>query len=176
MLDSPGPLRELITDGLLAMKPPILLNMAKDRAASRVIQSALTCAAQTPKFNRSFIPHFYGQMEELSTNVVASHVVDSLWEATAGLTFIREKLATEIAQSETSLRASIPGRAVWRNWKMDIYKTRRSQWFNDMKEQQNAPAKSGIELARERFAAKKGTGTKRKARTATNANSISISA
>ena len=186
MLELPGPLRELIIDGLLAMKPPMLLNVAKDRAASRVIQSALTCADQSPKFKRSFIPHLFGQMEELSTDVVASHVVDSLWEASAGLTFIREKLASEIAQSETTLRASIPGRAVWRNWKMDIYKTRRSQWFNDAKGdakgQPSVPAKSGIELARERFAAKKKpdvqkqAGRKMKVGTATNANTIPISA
>ena len=186
MSDSPGPLREFIMDGLLALKIPVLLNMAKDRTASRVIQSALACADQSPKFSRLFIPHLYGHMEDLATDVVASHVVDSLWEASKGLIFIRERLAGEMAKSESPLRASIPGRAVWRNWRMDMYKNKRTQWFNDAKDHAVAdePAKSSIELARERFAAnrkphmqkqKKG-GINTKAQTATHANSIPISA
>lgn len=177
MLEYPGPLREFITEGLLALQVPVLLNTAKDRAASRVIQIALSSAEQTQKFRRGFIPKFYGHMANLAVDTVGSHVVDSLWEATAGLTFIREKLADEIARSEASLRESIPGRAVWRNWKMDIYKTKRKAWLNDAKDQ-DASAKTSLELARERFAATKGSGqqkkAKMKARSGTGANNIPI--
>ena len=157
MLDSPGPLRELITEELLAMETPLLFSIAKDRTASRVLQNSLTCSEQSPKFRRLFIPRFYGHTADLAADTVASHVIDSFWQATEGLTFIRERIADELAQQEASLRASIPGRAVWRNWKMDVYKTRKKEWLNGAKGQ-DGPTKTGIELARERFAAYKSTG------------------
>ena len=160
MLETPGPLRDFICDGLLAMETPLLITIAKDRTASRVLQTALVCPEQAAKFRRLLIPRFYGHMEDLTVDPVASHVVDSLWEATNGLTFIRERIANELAQHESTLRASISGRAVWRNWTMDVYNTRRKEWLNDAKGQsqekekeKEKAAKTGIELARERFAA-----------------------
>jgi len=173
MIAYPGPLRELVTDALLATEISTLVIFAKDKTTSRVVQNALTCPEQAPKFRRIFIPRLYGHVADLATDVVASHVVDSLWEASTGLNFIRERLADEIVQSESSLRASIPGRAVWRNWKMDVYKTRRKDWLNDAKGHEN-PGKSAIELARERFAANKAVGhhksVKRKTPNITGAN------
>ena len=155
MLEAPGALREYICDGLLATETPLLITMSKDRTASRVLQSALTCPEQTPKFRRLLIPHFYGHIEDLAVDPVASHVVDSIWEATKDLTFMRERIADELVKHESALRASISGRAVWRNWKMDIYKTRKNEWLSDAKGQRlnrEKMAKTGIELARERFA------------------------
>ena len=154
MLDSPGPLRELITQELLAMETPLLFSIAKDRTASRVLQDSLTCLEQSPKFRRVLLPRFYGHIADFAADTVASHVIDSIWQATEGLTFIRERIADELAQQEASLRASVPGRAVWRNWKMDVYKTRKKEWLNGAKGQ-DGPIKTGIELARQRFAANK---------------------
>lgn len=174
MLDSPGPLRDYIIDGLIATHTPILMNMAKDRTASRVVQSALVCSAETQRFRRVFIPRFYGHMGDLAIDTVASHVVDSLWTASDGLTFIRERLADELAPHESALRTSVPGRAVWRNWKMDIYKTRRKEWANEMKGQEST-AKTSLELARERFAVNKTTRKKPwkiKAQHSTGANNL----
>lgn len=155
MLEAPDPLRDLICDGLLAMETTLLVTIAKDRTASRVLQTALVCSEQTPKFRRLLIPRFYGHIENLAVDPIASHVVDSFWEATNGLTFIRERIANELAQHESVLRASISGRAVWRNWKMDIYNTRRKEWLNDAKGQDQDHekiVKTGIQLARERYA------------------------
>lgn len=179
MLEAPGALREFICDGLLAMEMPLLITIAKDRTASRVLQRALVCPEQNPKFRRLLIPLFYSHLEALSMDPIASHVVDSIWEATKGLTFIRERIANELAKHESALRASISGRAMWRNWKMDLYKRRRKEWLDEAKGQRQdelKAGKTGIELARERFA----TGRTRqqhkalKARTgkSTGANSI----
>lgn len=181
MLEALGPLRELITDGLLAMEAPALIAVAKDRTASRVLQSALTCSEQSPKFRRMLIPRLYDYVEDLATDTVASHVIDSLWQASEGLAFIREKIANELARHETILRASVSGRAVWRNWKMDVYRTRKHEWLNDAKGQGTKP-KSGLELARERAVLKKKTpnhqqkGSKLKAQVPTSANRIQTAA
>ena len=155
MLEAPGALREYICDDLLVTETPLLMRISKDRTASRVLQSALTCPEQTHKFRRLLIPHFYGHIEDLAVDPVGSHVVDSIWEATKDLTFIRERIADKLANHESALRASVSGRAVWRNWKMDMYKTRKNEWLSDAKGQKlrkEKVEKTGIELARERFA------------------------
>ncbi|KAL6721053.1 Nucleolar protein 9 [Lecanora helva] len=175
MLEAPDSLRELIIDGLLVIDTPRLLSIAKDRTGSRVLQTALTCSEQSMKFCRTFIPRFIGNIENLASDVVASHVIDSIWEATVSLRFVRERIAEEIAQCESSLRASVPGRAVWRNWKMDLYQKRRKEWLNDAKGQ-DPVAKSGIELAREKFVTKKTASQhktqKKRPQRSTGANSI----
>ena len=175
MLKTPGPLQELITDALLATETSKIISIAKDSTASRMLQTALTCQEINTKFHRTFIPHLYGHMGDLATDIVASHVVDALWEASTGLKFIKERLASELAQNESLLRASIPGRAVWRNWKMDVYKTRRKDWLNDTKDYEK-PAKSSIELARERYTANKSAGQHKvpqsKGKYSTGANSM----
>ena len=152
MLEAPDTLHELITEGLLAMDVPGLLSLSKDRTGSRVLQNALTCSDPDLKFRRVLIQRFFGHMAELASDTIASHVIDTFWAATSGLTFVRERIAGELLPNEPLLRESIPGRAVWRNWKMDIYKTKKHQWISHAKEKDGA-AKTGIELARERFAA-----------------------
>lgn len=179
MLEAPGALRELICDGFLAMETPLLITTAKDRTASRVLQTALICPEQAPRFCRLLIPRFYSHIEDLAVDPIASHVVDSIWEATKSLTFIRERIANELMKHELALRASISGRAVWRNWKMDIYKTRRKEWLDDakgLKQDKDKAGKTSIELARERYAAgtrkEQDKGLKRRRENGTGANSI----
>ena len=159
MLVAPGPLRELITDSILAMEMPAIIAIAEDRTASRVLQAALKAPYQDLKFRRQFMPLLYPYLARMATHSVASHVVDALWEASAALRFVREQMAAELLKDETSLRASVPGRAVWRNWNMDMYKTRRRSWLNLAERvpddrQLAHRKKTGIELARERHAQK----------------------
>lgn len=151
MLESPGMLRELIMDGLLAMDATTLIIIAKDRTASRMLQCSLTCSDQTTKFRRILIQLFFGRIADLSIDAIGSHVVDVFWTASRGLTFIRERIALELLHDEALIRDSFAGRAVWRNWKMDVYKTKKREWIIEAKEI-GEHAKTGIEFARERFA------------------------
>jgi TATA-binding protein-associated factor Taf7 len=63
----------------------------------------------------------------------ASRVVDAIWEGTHGLAFIRERIAEELNENEAALRDNPCGRAVWKNWKMDLYKRRRGEWVKQSK-------------------------------------------
>lgn len=180
MLDASGVLRELITNSLLAMETPTLISMSKDRSSSRVLQSSLVCSDQTLKFRRLLVQRFFGHMLDLAADPIASHVVDSFWAATIGIAFIRERVATELAENETQLRDSFSGRLVWRNWKMDLYKTKRREWAFEAKLTEGE-SKSGIELARARFANaqksvkwKSMTNTGSKRRIQTGANDIAV--
>ena len=170
MLDFPGPLRDFILSSLLAMEPSSLVRMAKDRSASRVLQASLTCREQTQPFRRKLIQCFKDYVNELATDVIGSHVIDVFWKATYDLHFLRELIAEELAANEAIVKDTYPGRAVWRNWVMDIFKKSRHVWILKSKEksENNFPEratiaiseshskakKSGIEAARERFANK----------------------
>ncbi|MCJ1403351.1 Nucleolar protein 9 [Xylographa trunciseda] len=168
MVSAIGPLRDMVCNSITAMDTSTLLLMAKDRTATHVLQVALTCEGQSKAFRRKIIQKFFGHITELSLDAIASHVVDSFWTSTEDLLFVRERIAEDLLQSEAALRESFSGRAVWRNWMMDLYKRRKLDWIAKAKGTQDVEAsyanpkprdgtvpKSGIELARERFAATK---------------------
>jgi nucleolar protein 9 len=113
-------------------------------------------------------------LAELAQNTSGSHVVDSLWDATKDIFFVKERMAQELVANEMILRDSFIGRAVWRNWSMDLYKRRRGEWVGRAKgldqqpswtEGQGERPKSKIELARERYAVQQGIQDVRKAAT-----------
>jgi nucleolar protein 9 len=172
MTASPGPLRDIVIDDILKMNSPSLLAMAKDRTTTHIIQQLLICADQTKPFRKKFTQLYYGHLAEMALDPIASHVVDTFWTATHDLLFVREAVAEELLKNEPTLRESISGRAVWKNWRMDLYKRRRVEWIAEAKGLSRAKAvkdtarasysvvssgstKSAIQLARERFAATK---------------------
>ncbi|KAE8353566.1 hypothetical protein BDV28DRAFT_156913 [Aspergillus coremiiformis] len=159
MLTAPGPISGLIYSSLLAQSPESLMKIAMDPTASRVLQQALTLPTSTLQFRRQFAPRFTGQLKDLALDSSGSHVVDALWPATKDIFFIKERMAQELVQHEMALRDSFIGRAVWRNWAMDLYKRRRGEWAVKAKgiDSTNGSGerpKSKIELARAKFAAK----------------------
>jgi len=189
MILVPGPLSGLIFDSLPKLSPEILVAMSKSPTASRTLQAAMssTNAGIIPR--RKLVQQFYGNIGEMSLDRSASRVVDSIWEGTHGLAFIRERIAEELAENEEASRDSPCGRAVWRNWKMDLYKRRRNEWImqsknkasndgfqsfsevdkNKMKsDSQDGDSstvnisKSPLELARERHAARRQHTTQRR--------------
>ncbi|KAL4970110.1 uncharacterized protein BDV14DRAFT_187016 [Aspergillus stella-maris] len=160
ILTAPGQLSELVSSSLLALSPDTLLSICKDPTASRVVQQALTSPASTPQFRRQFTTRFTGHTNELALDSCGSHVVDALWPATKDIYFIKERMAQELAQNELALRDSFVGRAVWRNWSMDLYKRRRGEWTGKAKgrdfssNESGEKPKSRLDLARARYAAK----------------------
>ena len=165
LLEAPT-ISTLIQDSILATSSNSIMLMAKDPSASRVLQIALTSSASSPTFRKQLVPRFYDHFADLSTNASGSYLVESLWDGTNGLHFMKERVAAELSEHESELRDSPVGRNVWRNWLMDLYLRRRGEWQVRAKGQDvNPPVerrqeKSAIQLARERHAsgrASKGT-------------------
>lgn len=161
MLRELGPLRALITDCLLALPLPKLLNYSKFRPTSQIIQTAfLEPQQQAPMFRRQLIPRFCRDttnitsseentgsvLGNLATDSIGSHVLDAIWTAigpstspsgnattissTSNLSFLCERLAADLLAVEARMKDTQPGRAVWRNWKMDVYKySGRAAWL-----------------------------------------------
>jgi nucleolar protein 9 len=163
MLRIPGSLAELIQSSLIAVPQATLMMVAKDAILSHVLQDALTLPTSTTQFRRQITARFFGKMSELALDASGSHVADILWPATKELTFVKQRFAEELLEDEQNLRESIFGRAVWRNWSMDLYKRRRGDWLAKAKGPErpqrgssglSTGQKSGIDLARARFAAR----------------------
>ncbi|OQD77681.1 hypothetical protein PENDEC_c002G04703 [Penicillium decumbens] len=170
MLTVRGPLSDLVYSSLLAQDTDTILQLAREPTASRVLQQALTLPTSTTQFRRQFVSRFQGHLVDLALHSSGSHVVDSLWAATKDIYFVKERMAQELAQSEMTLRDSFLGRAVWRNWSMDLYKRRRGEWAARAKGLDQQPSdegaaprlKSKIQLAAERFAAKQAEAEQKK--------------
>ncbi|MCJ1308599.1 Nucleolar protein 9 [Agyrium rufum] len=170
MLDMPGPLHDLIANALLALNATQLLNVAKGRTTTHVLQKAFTNSEHSNPLRRKLVQRLLGNTMEMARDPIASHVVDALWPATDNIFFLREKIANTLAENEVALRESYSGRNVWRNWMMDLFTRRRTEWIAKAKgdqirgtasvsvqrENQNEKGKSAIQLARERHAAQKG--------------------
>jgi nucleolar protein 9 len=131
MVAVPGELGDLILDSLPRLGTPLLLQIAKDQNAGRTLQAALTAPNASVIARRKIIQMFYGYIGEMALDPAASHVIDAVWTGTHGLAFIRERIAEELAENEAAMRESHVGRAVWRNWKMDMYKRRRRDWVSE---------------------------------------------
>ncbi|KAH0537346.1 hypothetical protein FGG08_005862 [Glutinoglossum americanum] len=157
MLAIPGPLSASIFEGFLALPAETLLSMTENQAASRVLQASLTTPTSTAQFKRKIINSLFSDIGRLATSVVGSHVVDALWTATIGLGHYKDRIADELLKNEVAMRESFAGRAVWKNWMMDLFKHKKMDWVAKAKAGERDAAsvgkKSGIELAREKFAA-----------------------
>ena len=181
MLIVPGSLSALVLDSLVALDPQTLLKMAYDKIVSRTLQAAITTKNASMITTRKLIQHFYGHMGEMAIDSAASHLVDCIWEGTHGLAFIRERIAEELAENEAQLRESSCGRAVWKNWKMDLYKRRRGDWVRqskikasndgfqsfselDLNKEKGVTAKTPLQIARERHMQSKGKGKEKRGR------------
>jgi nucleolar protein 9 len=170
MLSVRGPMSDLVYSSLLAQDTDTLLQLAREPTSSRVLQQALTLPTSTTQFRRQFVSRFQGHLVDLALHSSGSHLVDALWGATKDIYFVKERMAQELAQSEMTLRDSFLGRAVWRNWSMDLYKRRRGEWaarakgLDQQPSDEGAPRpKSKIQLAAERFAAKQAEAENNKA-------------
>ena len=182
MLSVPGSISELVFDGFLGAGSEACIQIAKDSTASHALQAAIKSPNASIIFRRKLIQQFYGNVGDMAIDPSASHFIDAVWEGTRGLAFIRERVAEELAENETSLRESHVGRAVWRNWKMDIYKRRRADWVRhsraavgnesfqsfpdgeEPKQRQDVQPKSRIQLAREKHAVRQQKAHKQKRR------------
>jgi len=143
-----------------------LVPIACDRQATHALQAALSTTEQEHAVKRKLIQGLLGHVAELATDSIGSHVLDSvLVGAGDGLFFQLERVAEELVKHEAQVRDSFSGRGVWRTWSMDLYQRRRDAWIKRMKENEEPShgaakpsaqrEKSAIEIARERFAARK---------------------
>ncbi|KAL7805850.1 armadillo-type protein [Trichoderma aethiopicum] len=148
LLSIPGP-SKAVHESILALPSDLVLRLAN---TSMPTVTLLTTAINTPSSNSVFqkglvntlLPH----IPDLATSQYGHNLVNAIAEIPSkGKDWsipqhIKDKVMTALAAHESQLRESWMGRSVWRTWKGDMWKTRRFDWKNWMKEldEMKAPA------------------------------------
>ncbi|KAK6359590.1 Nucleolar protein 9 [Orbilia brochopaga] len=156
LLTVPGRCSAKVKDSITLCSGAVIRQLCKHQTASHAIQKSLAADQADVAYKRKLVGLLAGSIAGLAVHPVGSHIVDALWDATAsGLKLQRQRIADELVAAERSMRDSFYGRAVWRNWKLDVYKTRRYDW-NNLGEsgsgEQGEVKKSAIQVASERHA------------------------
>ena len=133
MLRTPGVTATLINTAISNLSDPLCLRLAFTPTLSPILQTSLTAPSAPLIFRRKLIKRFYSHICALALDPAGSHLVDAIWAGTQGMAFARERIAEELAESESILRDSRWGRKVWRNWKMDLYRRKRREWVRSVR-------------------------------------------
>ncbi|KAF3923449.1 hypothetical protein ABW21_db0207429 [Orbilia brochopaga] len=156
LLAVPGKCSVRVKENISQCSGTVVTELCKHQTASHAMQKSLTADSADIAHKRKFVNLLAGSIAGLAVHPVGSHIVDALWEATAsGLKLQRQRIADELVAAERSMRDSFYGRAVWRNWKLDVYKTRRHDWNNlagNSSGEQGEVKKSALQVASERHA------------------------
>ena len=157
MLAQAGPLAELVYEGLIDTPASVLIAMAQEPAVSRLLQASVTGPDSPLAFRRRFLAAFSQQAAVLAAHPVGSHLIDALWDGTEGLQHVRERIAQTLMDAEDAVTESYHGRRLWRKWKMNYFKQRRSGWNALSKAHSGrghvqGSSKASIDQARARYA------------------------
>ncbi|EPE35329.1 ARM repeat-containing protein [Glarea lozoyensis ATCC 20868] len=142
LLNIPGGPSALIHDSLLSLPQPTLQAFALYTPTSHIIQAAFT-PKSPPIFRRKLIntllfsPDHPDALLTLALSPTGSHTLDALLPSTASINSLftlTERIAVALTHHEATLRDSFTGRIVWKNWQLDLFKRRRGEWVNTIKQ------------------------------------------
>lgn len=140
LLSIQGP-NKAVQEAILALPANKLIRLAN---TSMPTVTLLTTALSTPSanslFQKSIVATISPHVSELATAQYGHNVINGIAEIPSrGKDFsipfhVKEGVMQRLGSMETELRDSWMGRSVWRNWKGDMWKTRRGDWKVWMRE------------------------------------------
>ncbi|KAL6893194.1 armadillo-type protein [Trichoderma longibrachiatum] len=148
LLSISGP-SKAVHESILALPSDLVLRLAN---TSLPTVTLLTTAINTPSsnsvFQKGLVNTLLPRIPDLAMSQYGHNLVNAIAEIPSkGKDWsipqhIKDKVMTALAAHESQLRESWMGRSVWRTWKGDMWKTRRFDWKNWMKEldEMKAPA------------------------------------
>lgn len=131
-----APFVEKAVDAVISMDDKEILSMGLDPTKSYVLQSLLK--PEIPLITRrKLINRLVAAVPALAVNAYGSHIIDSLWDATFKLKFVRERVASELLKSAEQVKHSPYGKKVWKNFAMEKYTHRRHDWWQIVKDHED---------------------------------------
>lgn len=146
LLGIPGAPASTVQKSVLSLPADQLLHLAKSTTPSMiVIRTALSSPAEVPNFHKALVTKLAPNVMELAYSQIGHNVVNAVVgipskaagpEAQAGVVpfHLKERIMGTLGAGEKGLRESWTGRSVWRTWKGDQWKFRRSDWVRFVKE------------------------------------------
>lgn len=149
LLSIPGGPRKAVQEALLSLPPDSILQLATTSLpTATVLRTALTAPSDNPAFHKSLVNMLSPHIPSLATSqfghnvVVAISEIPSRGKELSVPPHMKEAVMEALGSHEEELRGCWMGRSVWRAWKGDTWKTRRSDWKVWMKNVA-APVDSG---------------------------------
>ncbi|WYZ34193.1 hypothetical protein EsH8_I_000469 [Colletotrichum jinshuiense] len=143
MLKTPGNPSKVAQKSLIALPSELLVQLATTSAATMtVLTTALAnpAAPQNEFFHKSLVSALAPHVAELAQSQFGHNIVNAIIEIPSrgkerSVPFhVKQTIISSLAEHEKTLRDSWTGRSVWRTWKGDMWKTRRSDWVKWAKE------------------------------------------
>ena len=151
LLSIPGQPRRAIQTSLSALPEELLLQLATTSApTSHVLADALATPSANKIFHKALVAQLRPHAFSLATSEHGSRVLSAIIATPSkgdgiNLPFhLKETIMAQLEQHEQELRESFEGRRVWRNWKGDLWKNRRSDWVSWAKELDSAPEPGSV--------------------------------
>ena len=124
----------------MANPETFLMTMAKDQITARALESVLTSSEIIFKSKRKILKSYTGQFKVLAMNKSGSHVLDKCW-AIADIS-LKEKIAAELYEYREELAADFFGRLMLRNFRIDEFGRRKSEWASKQTTREKRKVKS----------------------------------
>ncbi|KAK2049717.1 pumilio-family RNA binding repeat domain-containing protein [Colletotrichum somersetense] len=143
MLKTPGNASKVAQKSLVALPPDLLVKLATTAMASATVLTTALASPAAPQndfFHKALVGALAPHAAELAQSQFGHNVVNAIIEvpsrgADRSVPFhVKQTIAASLAAHERALRDSWTGRSVWRTWKGDMWKTRRSDWVKWAKE------------------------------------------
>ncbi|KAH9905955.1 pumilio-family RNA binding repeat domain-containing protein [Xylariomycetidae sp. FL2044] len=144
LLAIPGFPSSSVQTSLTSLSEQQVLKLAQSPAPSHVITTALSTPSKNKAFHKSLVgalrPHIMELVESEHGSRVLSAIISTPSKSDGiSLPFhIKESIMTTLGQHESELRESFMGRRVWRSWKGDLWRNRRTDWIAWAKEVDSA--------------------------------------
>ncbi|RYP32619.1 hypothetical protein DL767_005124 [Monosporascus sp. MG133] len=146
LLAIPGSPRRAIQTSLSSLPEELLIQLATASApTSHVLADALSTPSHDKIFHKTLVAALRPHAFELAKSEHGSRVLSAVIATPSrgdgiSLPFhFKETIMEQLGQHEQELRESFEGRRVWRNWKGDLWRNRRSEWVSWAKEIDSAP-------------------------------------
>jgi nucleolar protein 9 len=155
---APAPLSTQTLDALSQLPPDILRRGALSPTHSHTLQTALEAPSSlnSPIQLRRLLGAFEGKAATLALDAAGARVASACWAATARLSFLRERIAAELARASGELLDSASGRTVWRAWRMDQFRSARGEWLRLGRQAEGGQGGgSALDRARQKHAGRK---------------------
>jgi nucleolar protein 9 len=134
LLSIPGPTKG-VQERLLALSPELLVRLATTSMPTvTVLTTALATPSANPAFHKTIVGSLLPHVADLATSQFGHNLINAIVEVPSkgkerSVPFhMKEAIMAKLGEHERDLRESWMGRSVWRSWKGDMWKTRRSDW------------------------------------------------
>lgn len=146
LVSIPGAPAQVVQTSMLSLSTAQLVHLATSTTPSMiVIKTALSSPAEVPNFHKALVTKLTPSVMELAQSQIGHNVVNAVVgipskaagpEAQAAVVpfHLKERIMSTLGAGEKDLRESWTGRSVWRTWKGDQWKFRRSDWVRFVKE------------------------------------------